>query len=66
MQADALQLEADVHEDRLVVRIGPLEDGTTADAALRRVVDALVDGVAGVRKGDHEWLELELVRSEAG
>ena len=35
-------------------------------AALRRVVDALVDGVAGVRKGDHEWLELELVRSEAG
>ncbi len=66
VQADALQLEADVHDDRLVVRIGPLEDGTTADAALRRVVDALVDGVAGVRKGDYEWLELELVRREAG
>ena len=38
----------------------------TADPALRRVVDALVDGVAGVRKDDHEWLELELIRSEAG
>jgi hypothetical protein len=66
VQADALQLEADVRDDRLVVRIGPLEDGTTADVALRRVVDALVDGVAGIRKGDDEWLELELVRSEAG
>ena len=66
VQADALELEADVLDDRLVVRIGPLEDGTDADAALRRVVDALVDGVAGIREGDHEWLELELVRSEAG
>jgi len=66
VQGDALELEADVHEDRLVVRIGPLEDGTTSDAALRRVVDALVDGVVGVRKGDDEWLELELIRSEAG
>ncbi len=28
VQADALQLEADVLDDRLVVRIGPLEDGT--------------------------------------
>ena len=49
-----------------IVRIGPLEDGTTTDASLRRVVDSLVDGVDGIRKGDHEWLELELVRSEAG
>jgi hypothetical protein len=66
VQADALELEADVLDDRLVVRIGPLEDGTTTDPALRRVVDALVDGVVGVRKDDHEWLELELIRSEAG
>ena len=28
VQADALELEADVLDDRLVVRIGPLEDGT--------------------------------------
>ena len=66
VQAEALELEADVFDDRLVVRIGPLEDGTAADASLRRVVDALVDNVAGIRRGDHEWLELELIRSEAG
>ena len=66
VQAEALELEADVLDDRLVVRIGPLEDGTAADASLRRVVDALVDNVAGIRRGDHEWLELELIRSEAG
>jgi len=34
VQADALELEADVLDDRLVVRIGPLEDGTTTDPAL--------------------------------
>jgi hypothetical protein len=66
VQADELELEAEVLEDRLVVRIGPLEDGTAADASLRRVVDALVDSAAGIRRGDHEWLELELVRGEAG
>ena len=66
VQADALELEADVLDDRLIVRIGPLEDGTTTDTSLRRVVDSLVDNVNGIRKGDDEWLELELVRSEAG
>lgn len=66
VQANALELEADVLEDRLVVRIGPLEEGTATDASLRRVVDALVDRATGIRKGDQEWLELELVRSEAG
>jgi len=66
VQADELELEADVLDDRLVVRIGPLEEGTANDASLRRVVDSLVDNAAGIRKGDHEWLELELVRSEAG
>jgi hypothetical protein len=66
VQADSLELEADVLDDRLVVRIGPLEDGTTTDVSLRRVVDSLVDNVAGIRKGDDEWLALELVRSGAG
>ena len=66
VQGDSLELEADVLDDRLVVRIGPLEDGTANDASLRRVVDTLVDSVAGIRRGDQEWLELELARSEAG
>ena len=66
VQGGSLELEADVLDDRLVVRIGPLEDGTANDASLRRVVDTLVDSVAGIRRGDQEWLELELARSEAG
>jgi len=61
----ALHLEVDVLDDRLVLRIGPLEDGAGGDAATRRVVDALVDRVAGIRRSGHEWLELELVRREA-
>lgn len=66
VEAETLELEAEVRPDRLVVRIGPLEEGTATDATLRRVVDALVDLVSGIRKGDREWLELQLVRSEAG
>ena len=62
----ALHLDADVLDDRLVLRMGPLEDGAGADAATRRVIDALVDRVAGVRRDGREWIELELVRSEAG
>ena len=62
----ALNLEVDVHDGRLVLRMGPLEDGVVGDAATRRIVDALVDRVAGVRQGGCEWLELELVRGGAG
>jgi hypothetical protein len=60
-----LRLEADVLEDRLVLRMGPLEDGAGADSATRRVIDALVDRVVALRKDDHEWIELELARRGA-
>ena len=46
--------------------VGPLEGGTESDASMRRVVDALVDSVAGIRQADREWLQLELFRSGAG
>ena len=62
----SLELEADVLDDRLVVRLGPLEDGTASDVALRRVIDRLVDRVDRIRRADREWLQLELGRSEAG
>jgi hypothetical protein len=61
-----LHLEVDVHDDRLLLRMGPLEDGAGGDAATRRIVDALVDRVAAVRQDGREWLELELVRGRAG
>jgi hypothetical protein len=66
IDGDAFELEAEVLDDRLVVRIGPLEGGTGSDQSLRRVVDALVDRVAGIRQADREWLELETFRSGAG
>jgi hypothetical protein len=60
-----LRLEADVLADRLVLRIGPLEEGAGNDAATRRVIDALVDRVTALRTDGHEWIELELARKEA-
>jgi hypothetical protein len=60
-----LRLEADVLDDRLLLRIGPLEDGAGSDAATRRVIDTLVDRVGGLRRDGQEWIELELARKEA-
>lgn len=63
---EVFALEADVLGDRLVVRLGPLEEGTATDDALRRVIDRLVDKVDEIRRADREWLQFELVRGEAG
>jgi hypothetical protein len=65
VQGSELRLELDVHDDRLVLRLGPLETGAGSDSGSRRVVDALVDRVAEIRRDGDEWLELELVRGEA-
>ncbi len=62
VEGASLRLEVDVLADRLVLTMGPLEDGTTADPATRRVVDALADRVAPLRRQEQEWLALELVR----
>ena len=63
---DTLELELEVLDDRLRVRVGPLEEGATADAARQRVLEPLVDGVVPVRKAGHEWVELELARGATG
>ena len=57
---DRLELELNVSDDRLMLRIGPLEEGTTADVARWRVIEALVDTVGAVSSGSGEWFELEL------
>ena len=64
--ADSLELEADIRADRLVVRIGPLEDDAATDPGVRRIVDALVDRVGAIGRGGHEWIELEIVRGVTG
>ena len=65
VDGSVLRLEADVLDDRLVLRMGPLEGGAGNDAATRRVIDALVDRVGPLRKEGHEWIELELARRDA-
>jgi len=61
-----LELEMTVLDDRLLLRIGPLEGGTMADVERLRVVEPLVDGVASVRRAGGEWVELEIGRGTRG
>ncbi len=63
---DVLEIEMTVDEKCLLLRIGPLEEGTAADSARRRVVEPLVDGLAPLQRAGHEWIELELARGVAG
>lgn len=64
--ADELVLEAQVLDDRVLLRLGPLEAGTSTDMARRRLIEPLVDGVAAIRRDGSEWLELELRRDVTG
>ncbi len=64
--AESLELEVEVHEDRLLLRVGPLESGTSADPGRRLIIERLVDGVATHSRDGHEWVELELLRRVAG
>lgn len=63
---ETLELELEVLDDLLRLRVGPLEEGSMADAARQRVLNPLVDGVATIRKAGHEWIELELARGATG
>jgi hypothetical protein len=61
-----LHLEVEVHDDRLVLRLGPLEDGASGDPGTRRVLDTLVNRAEAVRRADREWIELEVDREAIG
>lgn len=61
-----LELELHVLDDRILLRLGPLDDGTSTDVARRRLIEPLVDGVAAIRRDGNEWLELELRRGVTG
>ena len=64
--SDAVELEIHVRDDDVSVDIGPLSDGSADDAALRRVLDRLVDGVEASTRDGREWLALRLQRGSAG
>jgi hypothetical protein len=61
-----LVLEVAVHEDRVLLCVGPLESGAVADPARRRLVDPLVDGARALERHGLEWLELDISRRETG
>jgi hypothetical protein len=63
---DELVLEVAVHDDRLLLRVGPLESGAAADPARRQLVDPLVDGAKPFERDGLEWLELNVHRRETG
>ena len=63
---DELVLEVAVHDDRLLLVVGPLEAGVASDPARRQLVDPLVDGAKPFERDGLEWLELDVRRRETG
>jgi hypothetical protein len=62
-------LDVQVEGDRLLVNVGPLPEGISADRGLQRVLERLVDAVErgdGGAGGDWIGLALTRVPSEAG
>lgn len=60
---DTVTIEVTADDELVTVGMGPLSDGSRDDAALRRVLERLVDTVEA---GDHdgrEWLTLRLLRA---
>ena len=62
---DTVTLEIRARDAEVSVGIGPLAAGSGDDAALRRVLDRLVDGVEASSRDGHDWLTLRLRRSPA-
>ena len=60
---ELVTLELDAGEGDLAVSLGPLEDGSSADAALARVLAPLVDAVESEQRDGKEWITLRLSRS---
>jgi len=59
----SLTVEIEAAEDDVAIRVGPLEDGSSSDPSLLRVLDKLVDSVEPVRRDDREWVTLRLARA---
>lgn len=63
---ERLELAMTVEDDRLLVRMGPLENGAVSEQGRRRVLEPLVDRVGVVACEGREYAELELARGERG
>jgi hypothetical protein len=59
---ERVTVEVEAEDERLLVSVGPLADGTAADGALARVLDPLVDSVEHSERDDGVWVTLRLHR----
>jgi hypothetical protein len=59
---ETVTLEVSVHDEEVSVEIGPVADGSGADAGLRRVLERLVDSVDTSERDGREWLTLGVRR----
>ena len=59
---ERVTVEVEAEETGLLVSVGPLADGSGADAALSRVLDPLVDAVEPSRRNERVWITLRLAR----
>jgi hypothetical protein len=57
-----LVVEMQVGEQRLVLRVGPLADGSSGDPGLQRVLTPLVQSAVPLERDGRDWLELQLQR----
>jgi hypothetical protein len=59
---ERVTVEVEAEDERLLVSVGPVADGTAADGALARVLDPLVDSVEHSERDDGVWVTLRLHR----
>ena len=65
-QGEVVTVEVEIDETDVSVGVGPLVEGSGADAALRLVLERLVDSVEASTRDQGEWLTLTLSLEPSG
>jgi hypothetical protein len=63
---ELVTMKVDAGEERVLVSVGPLVDGSASDRGLLLVLERLVDSVETSERDGGQWLTLELERASAG
>ena len=65
-EGELVTVEVEIEDRDVSVGVGPLVEGSGADAALRLVLERLVDSVETSTRDDGEWLVLTLSLEPSG
>jgi anti-sigma regulatory factor (Ser/Thr protein kinase) len=60
---DRVTVEVQAEPERVLVSVGPLDEGSAGDGALARVLDPLVDSVERSSRDEGVWLTLRIDRA---